>query len=263
MGLLDVFSDSNEKDAANTVDKGYKKGFKSAKRNLKGGFEGLKDSYAQSLNQISRGENRGTRYITEGRDTALGEFDPYVEAAAPAAGLYSDAIGLNGTAGNARAVDAFQTGPGYDFRMDEGMKALQRLNASRGRLDSGNTMIDAMGFAGGLADQEYGTWLDRLSRQQDFGAAIAGQRADIRTAAGADLGDLAEASGTRRAAVKTGLGDVRMGLGEKMADLSYATRLGRAGVEAGYLAGKDQSGMNAISTVLGGASLGAKLLGAA
>jgi hypothetical protein len=262
MGLIDVFSDGNEKDAAKRVDKGYKKGFRAAKGNLDRGFKGLDKSYSQALNQISRGANQGADYITEGRDNAIGEFAPYADAAAPAAGLYSDAIGLNGESGNARAVDAFQTGPGYDFRMDQGMQALQRLNASRGRLDSGNTMIDAMGFAGGLADQEYGTWLDRLSRQQEFGAGIAGQRAGIMTGAGADLGDLAEASGTRRAAVKTGLGDVKMGLGEKKADLSYATRLGRAGVEAGYLAGKDQSGMNAISTVLGGASLGAKLLGA-
>lgn len=262
MGLVDVFSDNNEKQAAGVVDKGYKRGFKDAKKALKGGFQGLQKSYAQGLDQISRGENRATRYITSGRDAALAELDPYATAAAPAAGLYSDAIGLNGGAGNDRAVAAFQTGPGYQFQMDQGMQALQRLNASRGRLDSGNTMIDAMGFAGGLANQEYGNWLDRLQGQQEFGAGIAGGRAGIYTGTGSELGSMAEGAGTRRAAIKTGLGDVRYGTGEKLADLSYATRLGRAGVQGAYLAGKDQSGMNGIGAVMGGASLGARLLGA-
>lgn len=261
MGILDVFSDNNEKQAANTVKKGYNQGYNVATKALDKGFTGLKKNYAQALNQISNAEGRATGAITEGRDSSLAEFQPYADAAAPAAGMYSDAIGLNGAGGNAKAVSAFQTGPGYDFAMEQGLTALDRRAASRGMLASGNNSIDTINYSQGLANQEYGSWLDRLRGQQEFGAGIAGARAGIISNAATDIGDLNEASGTRRAAIKTGLGDVRMGYSEKLADLGYATRLGVAGVKGQYLAGKDQGGMNAAGVVTGGITGGVKALG--
>lgn len=263
MGLLDLFTDANEKKAADVVDKGYRRGYKKAKKELGKGFRGLKKDYAKALNQIRKGEATATGAITTGRDAGLAEFDPYVKATSGAPQLYSDALGLGGAEGNARAVGAFQVSPGYDFAMDQGLTGIDRRAASRGMLGSGNTSIDTLNFAQGLANQEYGTWLDRLRGQQEFGAGIAGSRAGIHTGAGGQLADIATGAATKRAAIKTGLGDVKMGYGEKLADLGYATRLGRAGVQADYLAGKDQSGANTMGIVGGGASLSAKLLGGA
>jgi len=240
MALGDLFSDSNEKQAANTVDKGYKKGFKQATKQLNKGFKGLKTDYAKAMDSIATGA-----------DTATGYLQPYADAAAPAAGMYSDALGLNGADGNARAVGAFQVSPGYDFQVNQGLDALDRRAASRGMLASGNNSIDTINYSQGVANQEYGGWLDRLNGQQQFGAGVAGQ-----------MGGIATNAATQQAAVRTGLGDVKMGLGERKADLAYATRLGRAGVEADYLAGKDGTGANIVGAVTGGISTGAKLLGA-
>lgn len=284
MGIADLFSDNNEKEAAGVVDKGYKKGFKDAKKNLNKGFKGLKKDYARGLSSIEKGaetarddltygRDEGVGALTEGRDAALSYYDPFVESTAGAAGMYSDAIGLGGADGNARAEEAFQVTPGYEFRVNQGLNAIDRRAASRGMLASGNTAIDTLDYAGGLASQEYGTWLDRLAGQQEFGANIAGQRAGLQTGTAAGLAGLYSGTGTglagvatnaatQRAAVQTGRGDVKMGLGERMADLSYATRLGRAGVQGDYLAGKDGSAANAIGAITGGASIGAKLLGA-
>ena len=115
------------------------------------------------------------------RDTASGLYDTGFDTAneriGEARGLYSgmskrglagldsyfDALGLNGAEGNARAVDQFQTAPGYDFRMEQGLQALDRRAAGRGMLASGNTNLDTIRFAQGLADQEYNSYLDRLS----------------------------------------------------------------------------------------------------
>lgn len=240
MGLVDLFSDNNEKQAASVVDKGYKKGFKGAKKNLNKGFTGLKRDYAKALDTI------GT-----GADTSLGYYDSVTPGVEAASGLYSDALGVNGAAGNTRATDAFQVSPGYEFQVNQGLDALDRRAASRGMLASGNNQIDTLGYAGGLANQEYGSWLDRLAGQQALGVDIAGQKAGISTNAA-----------TQRAAVQTGRGDVKMGLGERLADLTYATRLGRAGVQGDYLASKDGSGSNIVGAVTGGASIGARLLGA-
>lgn len=76
--------------------------------------------------------------------------------------MYSNALGLGGQQGATAARDAFQTGPGYQFAMDQGLDSLDRRAASRGRLGSGNTMQAGMQFSQGLANQEWGNWLNRL-----------------------------------------------------------------------------------------------------
>ena len=40
--------------------------------------------------------------------------------------MYMNSLGLNGAAGNQAAVNAFQTGPGYDFQMHQGLNAINR-----------------------------------------------------------------------------------------------------------------------------------------
>src|SRR5690606_37846406 len=129
------------------------------------------------ISALYSGRDSATGSIEGGRDAALAAYDLDVEAPRGAAGLYSDAIRLNGAGGNTRAVDAFQVGPGYGFAMEQGLTALDRRAASRGMLASGNNSIDTINYAQGLANQEYGAWLDRLRGQQEFGANIAGNRA--------------------------------------------------------------------------------------
>ena len=90
-------------------------------------------------------------------------FDPSTAQATAGANLYADALGINGAGGNARATGAFQAGPGYGFAMDQGLQALQRSAAAGGMLASGNTLTAATQYGQGLANQEYGNWLGRLS----------------------------------------------------------------------------------------------------
>lgn len=92
----------------------------------------------------------------------------YLDLGKLGANTYADAMGLNGAAGTARAQDAFQTGPGYQFSLDQGLQALER-NASRyGRSNSGNTDLDLMKYATGYADQNYNNWLSGLSSYNDM-----------------------------------------------------------------------------------------------
>jgi hypothetical protein len=53
-----------------------------------------------------------------------------------------NALGLNGPQGNAAATAAFQSSPGYDFKVNQSLDALDRRAASRGMLGSGNTTLD-------------------------------------------------------------------------------------------------------------------------
>lgn len=97
----------------------------------------------------------------------------YLDLGKLGANTYADAMGLNGAAGAARAQDAFHTGPGYQFGLDQGLQALER-NASRyGRSDSGNTDLDLMKYATGYANQAYGDWMNNLSGYNNmYGAGV-------------------------------------------------------------------------------------------
>lgn len=52
--------------------------------------------------------------------------------------------------------------PGYQFRFDEGMRALNRTSAAKGERLSGNVLLEASRYGQGLADQMRGEEIDRL-----------------------------------------------------------------------------------------------------
>jgi len=64
-------------------------------------------------------------------------------------------------------IDLFRD-PSYQFRLQEGQRAVERSAASRGQLQSGNTLRDLTRFGQGLASQEYGAAFQRglLTNQQ-------------------------------------------------------------------------------------------------
>ena len=64
-------------------------------------------------------------------------------------------------------MSTFQQDPGYQFRMDEGMRALQASAAARGGLASGRTLKDLTRFGQNVASQEYSNAYNRFYDQQD------------------------------------------------------------------------------------------------
>ena len=217
MAIGDLFSNDNERKGRDILVGGYNQAQAGANKRL----------------------NQGAKVIRNTSNAALGEFDPYTAGGGAAAGLYGDALGLGGADGTTRATGAFQTSPGYNFMVDQGLQALDRRAASRGMLASGNNQIDTLGYVSGLANQEYGNWLDRLDAEQKFGADVAGSRAGIRT----DMG-------TNIAGIRT-----------KQGGIAYDTAVEKAKARAGYQVGKDQTAANTWGGVTGGLSLGAQLLG--
>lgn len=75
-------------------------------------------------------------------------------------------------------MSGFTTSPGYQFRQQEGLKAIDRSNAARGLLNSGAADKARMRYGEGLAGAEFGDWWNRLA-----GVAGVGQAATNTTAA--------------------------------------------------------------------------------
>lgn len=61
----------------------------------------------------------------------------------------------------------FSKDPGYDFRMQEGMKALERSAAARGGLNSGATLKSIGRYGQDYASNEYGNAYNRFNQDRD------------------------------------------------------------------------------------------------
>ena len=64
-------------------------------------------------------------------------------------------------------MEQFQADPGYSFRMDEGMKALERSAAARGGLLSGSAMKGIQRFGQGMASDEYSNAFNRYQIERN------------------------------------------------------------------------------------------------
>lgn len=127
------------------------------------------DAVNQNRGLITGFQTKGNQIINTGEEkslgalnSAIGAFNPYAQAGAGATGLLGGALGLNGADGTKAAQDAFQAGPGYQFALDQGTQAALRGASAGGMLGSGNTLTALAQYGQGLANQEYGSWLDRL-----------------------------------------------------------------------------------------------------
>lgn len=93
---------------------------------------------------------------------------PYVQAGTGALGTIN--------AVNAGDMSAFHQSPGYQFRLDQGMQALDRSAAARGAVNAGGTDADRIAYGQGLGAQEFGDWYNRQYNLASLGQnAIAGQ----------------------------------------------------------------------------------------
>ncbi len=101
----------------------------------------------------------------------------------------------------------FTATPGYEFRLQEGMDAIDGSAAARGGLFSGRTLRALNDYGQGMASQEYGTFMDRTRDLVGIGQASAGQTA----AAGANFANGASnalaAIGNARSAGIVGVGN--------------------------------------------------------
>lgn len=109
----------------------------------------------------------------------------------------------------------FQADPGYNFRMAEGLKALERSAAARGLLQSGGTLKGIQQYGQNLASSEYENAFSRYLSQREARmdpyrylsgqgqAAAAGQAANVGTT-GAALAEIAAQRGNIQAAQAAG-----------------------------------------------------------
>jgi hypothetical protein len=215
MGFFDdIFNNGAAKDAANAK------------------IAGLNNAYDQASGFFGQGRNA----LTTNYADAVAPFTSVFNSATAGANAYGDATGANGAAGQSRAASNFQTDPGYQFQMDQGLQAIDRGAAARGLSTSGNLLTAEQNYGTGLANQSYGQYVSRL---QPY------------------LGQQTSAAGGI-AAVDTGLGNALNANYGNQGNLAYNTQTGIGNANA---AEDTARGAQNNSLFSGAINLGTKLLG--
>ncbi len=165
---------------------------------------------AKAAGQAAKAQTKATQATIAAQEKALerqiGLQEPFRQTGVNALADYTTASQYTPF-----GMPQFEADPGYQFRMSEGLKALERSAASRGILQSGGTLKDITRFGQDVASQEYQNAFQRylLERQQRLQpleyriglgqAAASGQAANVGSTA-QNVGQLTQALGNIQSA---------------------------------------------------------------
>jgi hypothetical protein len=93
----------------------------------------------------------------------------------------------------------FYQSPDYQFRLDEGQRALDSSGAARGMALSGNQLKAITRYGGDMASGEYNNWFNKLNSMSSTGANTAGQIGGLGANAASNIGNAMMAGGNARA----------------------------------------------------------------
>jgi len=110
----------------------------------------------------------------------------------------------NGMASAQQSLTALQNSPGYQFRLGEGLKALERSAAARGTLLTGGTLKGLTRYGQEFASNEYDKRYQQEMELARMGQSAAMGSAGLNTDYGRMAGDLLTQQGNVNAAGKTG-----------------------------------------------------------
>jgi hypothetical protein len=136
---------------------------------------------------------------------------------------------------------AFYQSPDYQFRMGQGLNAVQGSAAAQGGLYSGNALRSINDYAQGTAAGEFGNYVNRQLALAGMGQAATTQAGGAAMQTGANVGNLLMNQGNARASGIMGQSNAIVGGANDLASIYGAWRGGYFGGGAG---GGNTSGNN-------------------
>jgi hypothetical protein len=163
-------------------------------------------SIDQALKAIQQGYDTSRGDLTSAQNDANGLYEksatyqqPFYDQGTKSLAEIARLQGLDGRQAQQDAYGRFNVSPDYQFRFDQGNRAIQGGAAARGGLYSGRSLKDLTDYGQGQASQEYGNYYNRLNNTANMGqqagnslAQVAQARAQNRTGTAANLGNLAQ-----------------------------------------------------------------------
>lgn len=130
------------------------------------------------------------------------------------------------------------TSPGYQFRMDEGMRALEGSAAARGSLMSGNTLKDVIRYSQGVAADDFGGQFNRTASVAAGGQQVNQSLGALGAAAAGNAGNAMMQGANARASGYVGQANALTGGLSNLATIAMTPGLfGGGGGSAGAFSG--------------------------
>ena len=131
-----------------------------------------------------------------GLEQARSDLEPWRTTGGLANTDATDILGLSGPDAASAAMAKFQSSPGYQWQLDQGLRAVDAGKASQGLLHSGATIKAEETYGSGLANQDFTNYYNRLFDLSKLGegAASGSAQATQSTAQGIASTDLSQGS---------------------------------------------------------------------
>jgi len=143
-------------------------------------------------------------------ERARADLAPWTSAGGAAIPAVQDAAGLNGQPGYDAAMAGFHTSPGYQFALDQGLRAVDAGAAAKGFGRSGAVMKAEQTFGTGLADQAFGEYYNRLFKLSELGENAAAKTGSNAITTGQGVAGTDVSSGAQEASI---YGNAAKGIG--------------------------------------------------
>jgi hypothetical protein len=151
-------------------------------------------------------------------NTAIGYQQPYTDAGKQTIGELSAGLQPGGDFNRNFTMADFKADPGYEFRQQQGLRAVDQGAAARGGVLSGAALKGEQQFGQDLASNEYqsayqrfntdmGNRFNRLSSVAQMGQGAANNSSNLTTNKGNTISDLELNNGNVRAAKEIAMGN--------------------------------------------------------
>ncbi len=229
--------------------------------------QGLTDTARTVGDQARTAAGESTARVDQATGSANALLNPYIDTGSKASSLLSTALD---SSGHMPTMDEIQIDPGYNFRLQEGEKALQSRAAALGLATGGGTLKAINNYAQQNATQEYANAFARFqqNRQNNISnlLSVSGQGLNAVGTAGSNLltggkygADLNYNSttyaGDKNLGAVSEAGNNTLNTAGKVADLNT----GAAAATAGGIVGGNNALINGVSGGVNAATSAATL----
>ena len=121
------------------------------------------EAILKGMEELGISYEQGREMLSGIYDEQIGGFDPFISMGLQAGGGFQESMGGMGDvmARLQQGPGSFEADPGYQFRREQGLTALERQAGSRRSPYGSAAGKSMMGFASDLASQEYGNFYNR------------------------------------------------------------------------------------------------------
>lgn len=163
-----------------------------------------------SASQTGKAADKANQRQQAAQDQMRGDLMPYMEAGTNALAPQQALLGLQGQEAADTAMQNFQQSPGYQYQLDQGLRAVDAGAAAKGMLRSGATLKAEQTLGNNLAAQDFGAYYNRLAGLAGLGQSSA---AGVGAAGNKTAAEQAQTSASASSAQSSLYGQAAQGIG--------------------------------------------------